>query len=173
MELWEWGCIAPKIQPTHAVSPYPIDRLKWLNGGGLFAGQAPRQRPARHRWAEFIAACVPLCWWNETQMALPKPSNVVDWQGLVCISTHRLARKIAPRRRAGPCATQSACPLMRGRGVTLEQPVICGMMMRRRLQDRLCSRTMNDAALMNGQSVASYLQTACPKPRHAASPWLI
>jgi hypothetical protein len=48
-----------------------------------------------------------------------------------------------------------------------------GMMTRLRLQGRSRASTMGDAALINAPSVARYLLNACPKPRHAASHWLI
>jgi hypothetical protein len=35
-----------------------------------------------------------------TQKSLPLRGIAVDWQGRVCISTHRLARMIAPRQNA-------------------------------------------------------------------------
>ncbi|WP_205619868.1 hypothetical protein [Acidocella sp. MX-AZ02] len=58
-------------------------------------------------------------------------------------------------------------------GAVVTQPVIRGMMAQLRLQDRSRASTMDDAALMRTSSVAKHLLNACPKPRHAASHWLI
>jgi hypothetical protein len=58
-------------------------------------------------------------------------------------------------------------------GVVPTQPVMRGVMTRLRLQGRSRVSTMDDADLMKAPSVARHLLTGCPKPRHAASPWLI
>ena len=106
-------------------------------------------------------------------MALPKPSNVVDWQGAGGHFDASLGQKDRSTTKGMTMCHPIRLSIDARAGAASEQLVICGMMMRRRLQDRLCSRTVDGAALMNGPSVARYLPTACPKPRHAASPWLI
>jgi hypothetical protein len=42
-----------------------------------------------------------------------------------------------------------------------------------RLQEMSRLRRVDDADLLKAPSVAEHLLNACPKPRHAASPWLI
>jgi hypothetical protein len=53
------------------------------------------------------------------------------------------------------------------------QPIIHGTIALARLQDMSRLRTMDDADFLKAPSVAEHLLNACPKPRHAASPWLI
>jgi hypothetical protein len=53
------------------------------------------------------------------------------------------------------------------------QPVVRGMIALPRLQDMSRLRTIDDADFLKAPSVANHLLNACPKPRHAASPWLI
>jgi hypothetical protein len=57
--------------------------------------------------------------------------------------------------------------------VSYWQPVILGMIALPRLQDMSRLRTMDDADFLKAPSVANHLLNPCPKPRHAASPWLI